>query len=113
MFIQKKHLVDELQHLEYVFEQYNNFPKWVTDQLLSKVQSEKFYNVTSSIQENQCDANKIVHLLVLLYTGSKGKKPTKLMENGLKCVLFESITTRKTMKLVKLRWVMTHGSHEN
>ena len=35
------------------------------------------------------------------------------MENGLKCVLFESITTRKTMKLVKLRWVMTHGSHEN
>ena len=83
MFIKKKHLVDELQHLEYVFEQYNNFPKWVTDQLLSKGPSEKFYNVTSSIQENQCDANKIVHLLVLLYTGSKGKKPTKLMENGL------------------------------
>ena len=36
----QKQLVDELKHLEYVFEKYKNFPKWVIDQLLSDVQSE-------------------------------------------------------------------------
>ena len=25
----EKHLVDELKHLKYAFEKYNNFPKWV------------------------------------------------------------------------------------
>ena len=35
----KKHLIDELKHLEYVFEKYNNFSKWVMEQLLSEVQS--------------------------------------------------------------------------
>ena len=32
----EKHLVDELKHLEYVFEKYNNFPIWVIDQLQSE-----------------------------------------------------------------------------
>ena len=37
IFLSEKQLVDELKHLEYVFEKYNNFPKWVIDQLLSEV----------------------------------------------------------------------------
>ena len=64
----KKHLADELKHLEYVFEKYNNFPKWVIDQLLSEGQL-KDSNIRSSIQNNQNDINKTTHLLVLPYTG--------------------------------------------
>ena len=56
----EKHLVDELKHLEYVFEKYNNFPKWVIDQLLSEVQSEDS-NIRSSMQENQNDVNPLLH----------------------------------------------------
>ena len=40
--------MDELKHLEYVFEKYNNFSKWVIEQLLSEFQS-KDSNIRSSI----------------------------------------------------------------
>ena len=96
-----KHLVDELKHLEYIFEKYNNFPKWVIDQLLSEVQSEDS-NISSSIQYNQNDVIKTAHLLVLPYAGLKGKKLTKSMKNSLKCVLPENITTRVTYSGTKL-----------
>ena len=68
----KKHLVDELKHLECLFEKYNNFPRWVIDQLLSDAQLENS-NIRSSIQDNQKDVNKTAHLLVLPYAGSKGE----------------------------------------
>ena len=79
----KKHLVDELKHLECVFEKYNNFLKWVIDQLLSEVQSED-YNMRSSIQDNQNDVNKIAHLLVLPYAVSEGEKLIKSVKNSMK-----------------------------
>ena len=79
----KKHLVDELKHLEYVFKKYNNFPKWVIDQLLSEVQSED-YNMRSSIQDNQNDVNKTAHLLVLPYAVSEGEKLIKSVKNSIK-----------------------------
>ena len=50
--------------MDYAFEKYNNFPKWVIDQLLSEVQSED-YNIGSSIQDNQNDVSKTAHLLLL------------------------------------------------
>ena len=68
----EKHLVDELKHLEYVFEKYNNFLKWVIVQLLSVVQSEDS-NIRSSIQDNQNDVNKTKHLPVLHDAGSEGE----------------------------------------
>ena len=74
----EKHLVDELKHLEYVFERYSNFPKWVINQLLSEVQSEGS-NIRSSRQENQNDVNTTAHLLVLPYAGSKSEKLVKSM----------------------------------
>ena len=89
----EKHLVDELKHLEYVFEKYNNFAKWVIDQLLSEGQLED-HNNRSSIQENQNDVNKTAHLLVLPYSGSKGEKLTKSMKNSLKYLLPKSVITR-------------------
>ena len=72
-----------MKHLEYGFGKYNNFPKWVIDQLLIEVQSEDS-NIRISIQENQNDVNKTAHLLVLPYAGSKGKKQIKSMKNSLK-----------------------------
>ena len=89
----EKHLVDELKHLEHVFEKYNNFPKWVIDQLLSEVQSEDA-NIRSSIQDNQNDVNKTAHLLVLPYAGSKGEKLVKSMKSSLRCVVPENVRTR-------------------
>ena len=89
----EKHLVDELKHLEYVFEKCNNFTKWVLDQLLSEVQLEDPNN-RSSIQENQNDVNKTAHLLVLPYSGSKGEKLIKSMKNSLKYLLLKSVITR-------------------
>ena len=44
------------------------------------------------MQENQSDANKTAHLLVLPYTGSKGEKLIKSMKNSLKCVFSENGT---------------------
>ena len=95
IFLSEKQLADELKHLEYVFEKYNNFPKWVIDQLLSEVQLEDA-NIRSSIQDNQNDVNKTADLLVLPYAGSKVEKLIKSMKNSLKCVLLENVTTRVT-----------------
>ena len=97
----EKHLVDELKHLGYNFKKYNNFPKWVIDQLLSDVQSEDS-NIRSSIQDNQSDFNKTAHLLVLPYAGSKGEKLVKSIKNSLKCVLLENVTTRVTYSGTRL-----------
>ena len=89
--LSEKHLVDELKHLEYVFEKYNNFPKCVIDQLLSEAQSEDS-NIRSPIQDNQNDVNKTAHLLVLPYAGSKVEKLIRSMRNSLK---FEMCVTCK------------------
>ena len=99
--LSKKHLVDELKHLRYVFEKHNNFPNWVIDKLLSEVQSEDS-NMRSLMQDNQNDVNKTAHLLVLPYTGSKGEKLIKSMKNSLKCVLTENVTTRITYSGTRL-----------
>ena len=65
------HIVDELKHLEYVCEKYNNFLKWVADQLLSEVQLEDC-NIRGSIQDNQNDVQKIVYIYtVLSYAGQR------------------------------------------
>ena len=101
IFSTEKDLVDELKHLEYVFEKYNNFPKWVIDQLLSEGQSEDS-NIRSSIQENQNDVNKTLHILALSYAGSKGEKLIKSMKNSLKCVLPENVTTRVAYSQTRL-----------
>ena len=67
------HIVDELKHLEYVFEKYKNFPKWVAGQLLSEVQLEDC-NIRGSIQVNQNDVQKIAYIYtVLSYAGQKVK----------------------------------------
>ena len=87
----KKHLVDELKHLRYVFEKHNNFPKWVIDKLLSAVQSED-----SNIR------SLMFKVLVLPYTGSKDEKLIKSMKNSLKCVLTENVTTRITYSGTRL-----------
>ena len=52
---------------------YNNFPKWVIDQLVSEIQLEDS-NIRSLIQHNQNYLNKTAHLLVLPYPSSKGEK---------------------------------------
>ena len=65
------HIVDELKHLEYVCEKYNNFLKWVADQLLSEAQLEDC-NIRGSIQDNQNDVQKIVYIYtVLSYAGQR------------------------------------------
>ena len=101
IYSSEKRLVDELKHLEYVFEKYNNFPRWVIDQLLTEVKSEDA-NISSSIQDNQNDVNKTAHLLVLPYAGWKGEKLIKSMKNSLKCVLADHVTTRVTYSGTKL-----------
>ena len=97
----ENHLLDELKHLEYVFEKYYNFPKCVIHQFLSEVQLED-PNIRSSIQENQNDFNKTAHLLVLPYAGSKGEKLIKSMKNSLKCVLPQNVITRVTYSGTRL-----------
>ena len=52
---------------------YNNFPKWVIDQLVSEIQLEDS-NIRSLIQHDQNYLNKTAHLLVLPYASSKGEK---------------------------------------
>lgn len=81
----KKHFIDELKHLEYVFEKYHNFHKQIIDQLLNEVQTEDS-NISSSMQENQNDVNKIAHVLVVTHSGSKDEKLIKSLKNSLKCV---------------------------
>ena len=81
----KKHFIDELKHLEYVFEKYHNFHKWIIDQLLNEVQMEDS-NISSSMQENQNGVNKIAHVLVVTRSGSKDEKLIKSLKNSLKCV---------------------------
>ena len=91
----EKHLVDELKHLEFVFEKYSNFPKWVIDQVLNEVQSEDS-NIRSPIQDNQIDVKKTADLLVYLMPVRKVKNGLNASYTGLKCVLPKNVTTGVT-----------------
>ena len=95
----EKHLLDELKQLEYTFEKYNNFFKWVIEQLLSEVKLEDSH-IRSSIQDNQNDINKTVHLLFLTYARSKGEKLIKSM-NKLQWKIVSNMCYLKMLQLEK------------
>ena len=95
----EKHLLGELKQLEYTFEKYKTFFKWVIEQLLSEVQLEDS-NIRSSIQDNQNDVNKTVHLLVLPYARSKGEKLIKSM-NKLQWKIVSNMCYLKMLQLEK------------
>ena len=76
-------LQKELDHISFVFQKYNNFPKWVIDQVLH--QEKEKHHVIQSVQPEIKDfSNEKSHLLVLPYPRQKGEKLIKSMKTTIK-----------------------------
>ena len=69
VFFSKTDLLQkELDHISFVFQKYNNFPKWVINQVLHL--EKENHHVVQTLQPEINDAsNEKSHLLVLPYVG--------------------------------------------
>ena len=94
-------LTIDLHHISFVFQNYNNFPKWVIDQVLH--QEKENHRVIRSVQPeiNEVSDEKS-HLLVLPYAGQKRDKLVKSMKTTPKYNLRNNIVTKSAYSASKL-----------
>ena len=90
------YLQEELDHIFYVFEKFNNYPKWVIKQLLEEKEIKYNHHGTSHevSQLNEVNNGEKSHFLVLPYSGPKGEKLTRSMKKALKSKLPNKIVTK-------------------
>ena len=103
------HLKEELTHLEKVFIEKNNYPKYVINQVFTQVKEEhknRTYNnnIKNSIAvpitlENE---NEKQHLLTIPYQGEKGDYLIKSMKRNLKKILPNNVKPQITYRGKKL-----------
>ena len=97
------YLQKELDHIAYVFEKFNNYPKWVIKQLLEKIKYNHHGTSHEVLQINEVNNNKKFHLLLLPYSGPKGEKLIRSMKKGLKSKIPDSIVTKLSYSAMRLK----------
>ena len=95
------HLRKEFDHILFVFQKYNNFPKWVIDQVLH--QEKENHHIVRRLQPVKNNiSNEKSHLLVLPYARQKGERLIKSMKTTLKYNLPNNIVTKSAHSASKL-----------
>ena len=95
-------LETELEHLETVFVEKNNYPKWVIRQVLTQVKFINGNNLSSPTIETieaPANENKTItkkHILLLPYQGDKGIGLTKSLKRNLNKHLSNNVKTQIT-----------------
>ena len=85
----------EIDHLEKVFHEKNDYPKWVTNQVLNVVEEKHKTSVNKVSEESQVSpvTNVKRHLLALPCQGQKGDFIIKSMKKRLKTLLPDNVKT--------------------
>ena len=74
------YLKGELDDIVYVYEKFNNYPKWVIKQLLEELKHIHHETSHGRLQINEINNDKKSQLLLLPYSGSTGKKIIRSMK---------------------------------
>ena len=74
------YLQEELDHIIYILEKFNNYPKWAIKQLLEEVKYNHHRTSHEVLQINEVNNDEESHLLLLPYSGPKGEKPIRSMK---------------------------------
>ena len=97
------YLQKELDHIAYVFEKFNNYPKWVIKQLLEEVKYNHHGTSHEVSQINEVNNDEKSHLLLLPYSGPKGEKHIRSMKKALKSKLPDDIVTKSAYSTMRLK----------
>ena len=97
------YLQEELDHIAYVFEKFNNYPKWVIKQLLEEVKYNHHETSHEISQINEVDNDEKSYLLLLPYSGPKGEKLIRSMKMALKSKLPDNIVNKSGYSAMRLK----------
>ena len=97
------YLQKELDHIAYVFEKFNNYPKWAIKQLLENVKY-NHHGTSHEVSEiNEVNNDKKSHLLLLPYSGPKCEELNRSMKKALKSKLPDDIVTKSACSAMRLK----------
>ena len=97
------YLQKELDHIAYVFEKFNNYPKLVIKQLLEEVKYNHHETIHEVSQINEVNNGKKSYLLLLPCSGPKGEKLIRSMKKALKSKLPDDIVTKSAYSAMRLK----------
>ena len=97
------YLQEELDHIAYVFEKFNNYPKWVIMQLLEEVKYNHHRTSHEVLQIKEVNNDQKSHLLLLPCSSLKGQKLIRSMKKALKSKLPDNIVTKSAYSTVRLK----------
>ena len=95
------YLQEELDHIAYVFEKFNNYRKWVIKQLLEEIKYNHHGTSHEVSQINEVNNDEKSHLLLLPYSSPKGEKFIRSMKKALKSKLPDNIVTKSAYSAVR------------
>ena len=74
---------EELDHITYVFEKFNNYLEWVIKQLLEEVKYNHHRTSHKVLQINEVNNDEKSHILLLPYFGPSGQKLIRSMKKAI------------------------------
>ena len=97
----------EIQHLNQVFHEKNDYPKWVINQVVEQVEAKHrtvrhINNLAMDVEQPSATNEEKSHLLLLPYQGQKGDFVLKSMTKRLKTLLPNNFNTQTAFKGKKL-----------
>ena len=97
------YLQEELDHMAYVFEKFNNYPKWVIKQLLEEVKY-NHHKINHKVwQTSEVNDDERSHILLLPYSGPKGERLIRSMKKALKNKLPDNIVCKSAYSSIRLK----------
>ena len=97
------YLEEELDHIVYVFEKFNNYPRWVMKQLLEEVKYNHHRTSHEISQINEVNNADKSHLMLLIYSGTKGEKIIRSIKKALKAKLPNKIVAKLAYSAMRLK----------
>ena len=98
------HLKKELDHLRYVFQKHNNYPKWIIKQVAKQVKDQNIHRNGDRAHTIAYDlpTNSKSHTLLLPYTGQKREHLVRSLRNDMHRMLPENVPARICYTCTKL-----------
>ena len=89
------HLKKELDHLRYVFQKHNNYPKWIIKQVAKQVKDQNIQSNPDGAPTvaNELPSNSKYVTFLLPYTGQKGEHLIRSLRKDMHHMLPENVQT--------------------
>ena len=90
------HLKKELDHLRYVFQKHNNYPKWIIKQVVKQVKDQNIHSNADRAHTvaNELSTNSKSHTFLLPYNVQKGEHLVRSLRKDIHRTLPENVQAR-------------------